>query len=223
MKTSSKSRIKELINFDKSHGNIVIGTDEAGRGPVAGPVVASAVYFPEFNDEVAQAVEFIDDSKKFSSNPALRKELSEQVKKVAKYSICQCSVDEIEKYNILQASLLAMKRACNELFSGPEVKKNGAVILVDGKFVISGYKIPQKAVKKGDSLSASIAAASILAKVYRDELMAKLSEEFPVYDWVNNKGYGTSAHIQAIKTYGYCKWHRKSFLSKIFAEQKTLF
>lgn len=223
MNIRRKSRIEELVKFDLEQGEVVIGTDEAGRGPLAGPVVACAVNFPEFNNETMEIIKFIDDSKKFSSNPALRKNLAEKIKQAAKYSVYECSVEEIEKYNILQASLMAMKRACNDLFLQINEKKKKTIILVDGKFIIPNYKKVQKPVKKGDSISASIAAASILAKVYRDELMEHLSEEFPVYDWHKNKGYPTPGHIKAIRTYGHCKWHRRSFLSKITAEQKTLF
>lgn len=222
MNTLKTSRIRELINFDRKHGSIVIGTDEAGRGPIAGPVVAAAVFFPEFSEEVIDSIKFIDDSKKFVSNPGLRKELSEQIKNVAVYSIAECSVEEIEKYNILHASLLAMKRACNDIFLQIDKKIDKMLILVDGKFTISDYTLHQKAVKKGDSMSASIAAASILAKVHRDQIMEKLSQEFPLYEWHKNKGYGTSAHIKAIRTYGSSKWHRKGFLGKILSEQKSL-
>ncbi len=254
MKTQRKSRIKELIDFDRSHGSFIIGTDEAGRGPIAGPVVAGAVYFPEINNEIINTIKLIDDSKSFSSSPKLRKELAELIKTVALYSISECSIEEIERYNILQASLTAMKRSCNDIFlqletktykthtknyktytktNKPEEKsgkksgiftknnKNSGeiIILVDGNFIIPGYRENQKAVKKGDALSVSIAAASILAKVYRDSLMEKLAEEYPVYEWHKNKGYGTSAHIRAIRTHGPCKWHRKSFLGKILAEK----
>lgn len=223
MKTLRKYRIKELIEYDKGYGNLVIGTDEAGRGPVAGPVVAGAVFFPDFNDEVLESIKFIDDSKRFSSNPGLRKEISEQIKKNSIYGIAQCSVDEIEQYNILQASLLAMKKACREVLLQKGKKEKEAVILIDGNFTIPGIKSEQKAIKKGDSFSASIAAASILAKVYRDNIMEELSLEYPLYEWHNNKGYGTSSHIQAIKTHGCCKWHRKNFLNKVFIKQKKLF
>lgn len=218
MKTPGKSKIKSLVNFDRKHGNLVIGADEAGRGPVAGPVTAAAVFFPEFTGEILETIQFIDDSKKLT--PALRIELAAQIKQVAKYSIAECSVEEIAKYNILQASLLAMKRACEGVFA--QIDAKDAVILVDGKFVIPRYKLGQKAVKKGDSLSASIAAASILAKTDRDKFMEKISEEFPAYDWHKNKGYGTEKHIEAIKAHGQCKWHRKSFLSKIYAQQQKL-
>lgn len=212
-----KSRIDELIEFDRNYNCVVIGTDEAGRGPLAGPVVAGAVYFPEINKEVLEALKFIDDSKKFSSNPRLRKELSESIKSVANYSIQECSIEEIDKINILQASLLAMKKACNDL-----ITDNPVIILVDGNKKINNFNYNQIAVKKGDTLSASIAAASIIAKVYRDELMQKLAEEFPNYGWHKNKGYPTPAHIEALRTYGACKWHRKTFLSKVLCEQKKI-
>lgn len=223
MKIFRKSKIEELAEFDRGHGNVVIGTDEAGRGPVSGPVVAGAVYFPELNKDVCEIIKYIDDSKKFSSNPKLRKELSERIKSVAKYSIQECSVEEIDKINILQASLLAMKKACEDVIVQVGADKESLVILVDGKFVIPGYNYQQKAVKKGDTLSASIAAASILAKVYRDEIMQKLSEDFPQYDWHKNKGYPTKAHIEALRKHGACKWHRKTFLGKILCEQKKIF
>jgi ribonuclease HII len=251
-----KSKIEELIEFDRKQGCFVIGTDEAGRGPLAGPVVAGAVYFPELSEEVIEIIKFIDDSKKFSSSPKLRKELSESIKSVAKYSIQECSVEEIDKINILQASLLAMKKACEDLISqltiessvilsdqrerenlkatnwtdshasaSPSLRMTNSnlIILIDGIHLIPKYKYPQKAVKKGDTLSASIAAASILAKVYRDELMQGLAEDFPQYLWHKNKGYPTKAHRVAILTHGACAWHRETFLGKILCEQKKLF
>jgi len=252
LKILRQSKIEELVAFDCKHGSVVIGTDEAGRGPLAGSVVASAVYFPELNQEVCEVIKFIDDSKAFSSNPKLRKELSESIKSVAKYSIQECSVEEIDKINILQASLLAMKKSCEDLISQLELSRhcerreaihkpskkwiassqaprndeqssNTLIILVDGNFIIPRYNYKQKAVKKGDTLSAAIAAASILAKVDRDELMCKLAEEFPQYGWHKNKGYGTQEHRKAILTYGACKWHRKTFLDKVLCEQKKLF
>jgi len=201
----------------------VIGTDEAGRGPLAGPVVAGAVYFPELSEEVIEIIKFIDDSKKFSSCPNLRKELSESIKSVAKYSIQECSVEEIEKININQASLLAMRKSCEDVIGQISAEKDKLIILIDGIHLIPKYKYLQKAVKKGDTLSASIAAASILAKVYRDELMQGLAEDFPQYLWHKNKGYPTKAHREAILTHGACAWHRKTFLGKILCEQKKLF
>ena len=222
MRILRKSKIKELVEFDHRHSSVVVGTDEAGRGPVAGPVVASAVYFPEFSNEVCEVIKFIDDSKKFSSNPKLRKTLSESIKSVAKYSIQECSVEDIDKINILQASLLAMRKSCEDLISQVGSQEN-LIILVDGNFIIPKYNIMQKAVKKGDTLSASIAAASILAKVHRDELMQELSEKFPLYGWHKNKGYPTKTHIDALRKHGPCCWHRKTFLGKVLCEQKKIF
>lgn len=222
MKISRKSKINELIEFDKNMADNypLIGLDEAGRGPVAGPVTASAVYFPGFDKDIIEAISYLDDSKKFSSNIKLRKELSDEIKRVAKYSIKECSAREIEKYNILKASLLAMKRAFEDLMSQINLEKP-PVLLIDGKFKIPELKYSQKAVVKGDSKSASIAAASILAKVDRDELMINLSKEFPYYGWDKNKGYPTKVHIEAIEEHGLCDWHRKTFIIK--SVQKTLF
>ncbi len=212
MKFLIKNRIDELADFDRNLNCPIIGTDEAGRGPIAGPVVAAAVYFPTLSDDVCEVIKFIDDSKKLS--PSLRKQMAQEIKKVSKYSIAECTVEEIEKYNILQASLLAMKRACEKICH-PALDAGSNLILVDGKFTIPSYIKNQKAVKKGDSLSASIAAASILAKVHRDEIMQRLAEEFPVYEWQNNKGYPTRKHIEAVREHGFCEWHRKKFLTKI--------
>lgn len=223
MKIYRKSKVKELFNFDKDYldSHIVIGVDEVGRGPVAGPVVASAVYFPDNSSELLEALKYLDDSKKFSSNQALRKLLSEEIKKYAEYSICECSVEEIEKYNIFQASLIAMKKACIDLLSRIEPDKE-PLILVDGKFIIKNYSQKQVAVVKGDSKSASIASASILAKVYRDRKMKELSKLYPYYDWAKNKGYPTKTHLAAVKEHGHCEIHRKSFLRKILFEQLKL-
>lgn len=216
-----KSKIDELISFDAGHDCPVIGTDEAGRGPLAGPVVAAAVHFPEFTGKVIESMRYIDDSKALT--PALRAELAEEIKKVALYGIAECSVEEIQKHNILQAALLAMRRACEAVFAQMSVPADDTLILVDGNFVVPRYRKKQKAVKKGDSLSASIAAGSILAKVHRDNIMEEYACKYPHYNWVKNKGYGTKEHVDAIRRHGACELHRKAFLSKIFAEQMTLF
>lgn len=222
MKTSRKPKIKELINFDKklNSKNIIIGTDEAGRGPLAGPVVACALHFPKINKEVTEAIKYLDDSKKFSSNSKLRKEIAEEIKKYSVYKLAECTPREIEKYNILQASLIAMRKASEDLLKEllPDTEP---LILVDGNFKIPQIAAQQIPVIKGDSKSASIAAASILAKVERDEKMTILSEEFQEYNWAKNKGYPTKAHIEIILEKGPCEHHRQTFLNKIF--QKKLF
>ncbi len=226
MKVLRKSKISELFEFDKniSEDSLIIGLDEAGRGPVAGPVMVAAVYLDFDNKDGAEFLKYLDDSKKFSSNPALRKKISDELKSNAVYSIKKCSIKEIEKYNILQASLRAMKKAGLEVISqlNDNIQENKLLFLVDGKITIPKLKYNQKTVIKGDSLSASIAAASILAKVHRDELMIKLSEEFPQYEWQKNKGYGTKAHLDAIRKHGICEWHRKSFLVKVLTPQLKL-
>jgi len=216
LKAYRKSRIDELVKFDKKYAktHVIIGTDEAGRGPVAGPVVACALCFHKYNKELSEALKYLDDSKKFSSNPKLRKELSEEIKNYALYGLAECTVKEIEEINILQASLLAMKRACNNLISNMNSDKD-IKILIDGRFLIKKYPYEQIPIVKGDSKSAAIAAASIIAKVHRDEMMIKLAEEYPKYNWHQNKGYPTPAHLDAIRNYGICCWHRRSFLSKL--------
>lgn len=214
------------MEYDKniSEDSLLIGLDEAGRGPVAGPVMAAAVYLDFDNKDLLEFLKYLDDSKKFSSNPKLRKKISEEIKQHSVYSIQECSIKEIEKHNILQASLLAMKRAAIDVINqiGDKKAKTGLLCLVDGKISIKNFKYKQKTVVKGDSLSASIAAASILAKVYRDEFMIKLSEEFAQYEWQKNKGYGTKAHLDAIREHGICEWHRKSFLAKVLTPQLKL-
>lgn len=222
MKTHRKPKIKELLDFDNAlrANNFLIGTDEAGRGPLAGPVVACAVHFETITPELEEAIKYLDDSKKFSGDSKLRKELSEEIKKHARYKIAECSAREIEKHNILQASLIAMRRACEELLK-EMLPQNEPLILIDGRFKIKDMQALQMPVVKGDSKSASIAAASIIAKVERDEQMIAFAQEYPQYAWEKNKGYPTKAHIEAILKHGECDMHRKTFLNKIF--QKKLF
>lgn len=220
MKPFRQTKILELIKFDKkiAKSNPVIGVDEAGRGPVAGPVTACALYFSEITKELKETLKYLDDSKRFSSNPKLREELAEEIKKHAIYSIAEASVREIEKMNILQASLLAMHRACDGVINQTKFKKE-PIILVDGKFSIPKYNIEQMPIIKGDSKSAAIAAASILAKVHRDNFMKDLAKKFPQYNWQQNKGYPTAAHIEAIREHGQCKWHRKTFICKVLQSE----
>lgn len=217
-----------LFEFDKSFNKIIVGTDEAGRGPAAGGVFASAVFINDTSIEKDLAK--LNDSKKLSKK--VREELYDVILNNTINSTICVEVDEIEKYNILNCSLKAMKLACenvinqltschSELVSESYQLENGKIIdknlltIVDGNKLIRNYTYPQQFIIKGDGKSASIASASILAKVTRDRYMDKLDEEFPQYNWKKNAGYLTKEHQKAILKYGVTKYHRKSFLKKL--------
>ena len=215
--------MSELFNFDASFGKIILGTDEAGRGPGAGGVFASCVCFVEKSDTLIAELAQLNDSKKLSKKR--RENLYDVVKNNTLNSIINIEVAEIEEINILNASLKAMKLACEDVFSQlcqmKKIEKSEILTLVDGNKLIKNYELPQQFVIKGDSKSASIAGASILAKVSRDWYMEKLDAEFPQYKWAKNAGYLTAEHLEAIDKYGICKYHRQSFLKKHFESQKT--
>lgn len=178
---------------------IEAGCDEVGRGCLAGPVVAAAVILPS-----AYRNSWIQDSKKLSKQ--IREELFQEIKGAALgWAIAEASVAEIDQINILQASFLAMERAIQQLPLVPEH------LLIDGNRWKSSLPYPYTCVIKGDGKFAAIAAASILAKVYRDELMEKLAQDFPHYGWEQNAGYPTQKHREGIQSHGSCEWHRKSF------------
>ncbi len=180
----------------------VCGVDEAGRGPLAGPVCAAAVILPE-----SLIIDGLDDSKKLTEKK--REALYDVIiEKAMAYSIAFASVEEIEEFNILNATFLAMKRAVE----GLNIPADFAII--DGNKIPPELKVPSIAVVKGDSASFSIAAASVLAKVTRDRLMLKFDEQYPEYNFKKHKGYGTKEHIEAIGKYGACKEHRMSFMRK---------
>lgn len=206
-----------LFEFDKTNG-IVIGTDEAGRGPAAGGVFAACVYFPEVSENLIKDLAKLNDSKKLSAKS--RESIYDIILNSSIHSIIDIEVDEIEKINILNASLKGMKLACEEVIKKAQL--DGFITLIDGNKLIKNYTYPQKFIIKGDGKSASIAAASILAKVTRDRYMTKLAEEFPQYGWAKNAGYLTAEHLKAIDTYGLSKYHRPSFLRKHFEKQKQL-
>ena len=208
----------DLFNFDKSFERLIIGTDEAGRGPAAGGVYASAVYFDKITDGLIKDLEILNDSKKLSSKK--REAIFDTIKNNTINEIVCIEVDEIEKINILNSSLKAMKISCDTV--AEKLNKENILTLVDGNKLIKNYTYEQQFVIKGDSKSASIAAASILAKVSRDRYMQNLHEEFPMYNWAKNAGYLTKEHIEAIDRYGLCKYHRPSFLRKHFEKQLTL-
>ena len=181
------------------HGNLICGVDEAGRGPLAGPVYAAAVILgPEFN------AEGLRDSKKLSESK--RYFLAEQIKKNAlAWTIGICSVDEIDELNIHQATLLAMQRAIKALNIHTSIK-----IMVDGLFCPQ-VDFSCEAIVKGDDKVAEISAASIIAKTERDLKMIEIDKAYPAYQFKKHKGYPTKLHIEMIKSHGLCEHHRKSF------------
>jgi ribonuclease HII len=184
------------------------GTDEAGRGCLAGPVVAAAVIFPSSYQN-----ENINDSKKLGKESRISmKALIENDAKA--YAVSFVGPEEIDQINILQASIKAMQLSLAQLSPQPEH------ILVDGNRFKAYGSIPHTCIVKGDSLYLSIAAASILAKTYRDAYMEQLHEEYPMYNWKKNKGYPTAEHRAAILKYGITKYHRKSF--NLFPKQLSL-
>ena len=188
---------QKLIAFEKNFSLPIAGIDEVGRGPLAGPVIAAAVILDRKN-----IPEGINDSKKIPK--AKRILLAEKIKENSIYAYGAASEIEIDEINILQASLLAMKRASDRLSVVPKTT------LIDGNFK-PDIKNNTISIIKGDSKSVSIAAASILAKVYRDEIMLKYSKQFPEYGFQTNSGYGTKEHLSALKNYGITPIHRKSF------------
>lgn len=204
-----------LFQFDKDFNTTIIGTDEAGRGPAAGGVFAAAVCFEKVTDGLIKDLAILNDSKKLTAKK--RNSIYDVIKNSTLNEIVCVEVDEIEKINILNASLKAMNLACSAIIDNSDV-----MVLVDGNKLIKKFKYPQQFVIKGDSKSASIAGASILAKVTRDSYMEKLHEEFPMYNWAKNAGYLTKEHLDAIDKHGLCKYHRPSFLRKHFAKQLSL-
>jgi len=201
--------MSKLLSFFKK-GIIEAGCDEAGRGCLAGPVVAAAVILPaNFKNEL------LNDSKKLSE--AQRKKLRPIIEKEAlAFGISFVNEKEIDQVNILNASFIAMHRSVDQLQTIPEL------LLIDGNRFQSYKDIPHECIIKGDGKYLSIAAASVLAKTYRDDFMEKIGEEYPVYDWAQNKGYPTKKHRIAILNNGDCKYHRKTF--RLLPEnQKSLF
>lgn len=190
-----------MLDYEKKYiGKIVAGIDEAGRGSLAGPVVCACVIMPMSEVDI---IDGIDDSKKLSEKK--REELFEKItKKALSYSIVEIDEKTIDKINILNATKLGMKKALESLKVKPEI------VLIDAVKIESN--ILQENIIKGDALSYNIAAASILAKVYRDRLMKKYDEKFPIYNFAKHKGYGTKEHIQKLKEFGPCPIHRSTFI-----------
>lgn len=184
------------------HGfTVVCGIDEAGRGPLAGPVFAAAVILPQ-----GVVIDGLDDSKKLSEKK--RDMLFEEIKERAVYAVASASEREIDEINILNATFFAMRRAFDALPQRPQAA------FVDGNR-LPKLPVPAKAIVKGDSLSASIAAASIMAKVSRDRYMLELDKKYPEYCFAKHKGYGTKLHYEKIREYGISEVHRRTFLKKL--------
>ncbi len=185
---------------------VICGVDEAGRGPLAGPVCAAAVILPKHLE-----IPGLTDSKKLTDKK--RRELFPLIQEQAvAYGIGLSSQEEIDEINILQATFLAMERALSQLDVCPDM------VLIDGNRE-RDFGVPVQTVIKGDSLSANIAAASILAKVTRDNLMMELAQQYPQYGFEIHKGYGTKAHYEALRQYGASPIHRRSFLKKFYGEK----
>lgn len=194
----------EHICYDEGF-EIVCGIDEAGRGPLAGPVCASAVVLPRDLE-----IEGLNDSKKLSDKR--RRVLFDEITAQAvTYGIAFATEQEIDEINILQATFLAMRRALAQLSIQP------SIALIDGNRE-TDFGLPVRTIVKGDSLSANIAAASILAKVTRDDFMLEQAKLYPEYGFDIHKGYGTKAHYEALRKYGPCPIHRRTFLKKFYAE-----
>lgn len=197
---------KELFDYDDVLRNvhpIICGVDEAGRGPLAGDVYAAAVVL-----DSGVTIDYLNDSKKLSEKR--REELFDVIKEKARaYCIATASVEEIDRLNILNAAMLAMKRAVEGLGIAPDLA------------LIDGNRLPDISCKaqyviKGDAVSASIAAASVLAKVARDRYMKELAEKYPQYVFEKHKGYGTKLHYECLEKYGISEVHRRSFLKKLY-------
>lgn len=195
-----------LYEFEKQKRaegyELICGVDEAGRGPLAGPVFAAAVILPSDYE-----IEGINDSKKLS--PQKREKLFDEIiEHAVAYSIRSCDQKIIDEINILQATMLAMKTAVESLSVTPEI------VFVDGNR-LPNWEIPSESIVKGDATSASIAAASILAKVSRDRFMLSMDQKYPEYEFAKHKGYPTKLHYEKLREYGPCEIHRKTFLKKM--------
>ncbi len=193
--------MKETPNFSierECGATLVAGCDEAGRGPLCGPVVAAAVVFPRFDIEIPV---IIRDSKQMTATQ--RTAAYDWIIKNTTWAVAECSAAEIDELNILWASMTAMRRAVEKLPAAPQY------CLVDGNRMPQG--LPGRAVIRGDAKSLSIAAASIIAKVTRDKIMHDLAQQFPMYEWDKNAGYPTAAHLRAIDQFGINEHYRKSY------------
>lgn len=206
---AERERLQAMRAFEEQYQmcTYICGIDEAGRGPLAGPVAAGAVILPRECE-----ILYLNDSKKLSEKR--REELFLEIKeKAISYAVGLSNAQRIDEINILQATYEAMRKAISQLSVVPDVLLNDAVI-------IPGISIPQVKIIKGDAKSVSIAAASILAKVTRDHIMMDYDAQYPEYGFAKHKGYGTKAHIEALKKHGPCPIHRKTFITKFVQEKQ---
>lgn len=203
---NEKKETVSLHEFDINIGEEIIGVDEAGRGPLAGAVVAAAVKLKNYDKDLDE----INDSKQISEKK--REKLFDVIKEHFYVGVGIADTKEIDEINILNATFLAMRRALENL---KKECKGEYLVLVDGNFKIREYKGKQEPIIKGDAKSLTIAAASIIAKVTRDRMMREEAVKYPLYGFEKHKGYGTKQHREAIKEHGVLEIHRKSFLTKI--------
>ena len=205
------------------NGQYIIGVDEAGRGPLAGPVMAAAVAIM-INDKCEELLNLgVNDSKKLS--PKKREEIFKILTShpLVLWSVGEASEKEIDEINILQASLLAMRRAVEKLMDkNDRLERENFFVYIDGREVIPNLTANQKSIINGDAKIFSIAAASIIAKVTRDWLMLKYAEKYPQYGFEKHKGYGTKQHYEMIEKHGICRIHRKTFLKKIYGSPTSM-
>lgn len=195
----TKPSFKFELDLSSSH-KLIAGIDEVGRGSLAGPIVAAAVIFGSYK---TKEIKGVDDSKKLSASD--RNELDEVIRNNAlDFAFGAVSVQEIDKFGIGAANIIAFKRAIDNL-------KKCDFALIDGR-KFRGFEYPYLCLEKGESKSISIAAASIIAKVYRDKMMELIGQEYPEYDFVSNKGYGSPSHLEVLKKLGPTIHHRKTFL-----------
>ncbi|HIS35374.1 TPA: ribonuclease HII [Candidatus Scatousia excrementigallinarum] len=228
MELTKDSHIIKLFAYDLYYKNhVIIGTDEAGRGPAAGGVFASAVCFQERSRALIEKLSVLNDSKQLSKK---KRDILYDIilNETINATVC-IDVKEIEEINILNASLKAMKLAVEDVLKRASLAEalegnlSKFLVLVDGNKMIKDFNMcSQKWVVKGDAKSASIAAASILAKVSRDRYMQELDAKYPQYGWAKNAGYLTQEHLAAIDKYGLTEYHRPSFLRKHFSKQEQL-
>ena len=206
-----KERLELMKEFEYKYSDYkyICGIDEAGRGPLAGPVVAAAVILPKDTE-----ILYLNDSKKLSEK---KRNLlyDEIISKAISFGVGIAGVEDIEKLNILGATYKAMREAISKLSAVPDILLNDAVIIPELE------QIKQVGIIKGDAKSISIAAASIIAKVTRDRLMIDYDKELPKYGFAKHKGYGTKAHIEAIRENGMCKIHRKGFVKSALSKKKV--